>query len=324
MKIKKTIEKVPGGMMIIPIFLSALINTFFPEAFEIGGFVTAIVKNHNAFIGGFLLCMGAGMTFKSAPKALKTGAAITVSKFAVGVSIGLLSAKFFGANGIFGISTLAIISAMTNTNGGLFAALTAQFGSKEEVGAISIVSINDGPFLTMIALGTAGIATIPFWSLVGVIIPIVIGMILGNLDEDMKVMLTQGGTIMIPLMAFALGSNINFSTVLKAGLPGILLGLLTVGLGGIINIFVDKATGGTGVAGAAASSTAGNAVGTPAAVAAVDPTLTSAALIATPLVAASMVTTAILTPILTTYIAKRNEKKRAKLNAANSEAVVQD
>ncbi|MCJ7690978.1 MAG: 2-keto-3-deoxygluconate permease, partial [Clostridiaceae bacterium] len=127
-----------------------------------------------------------------------------------------------------------------------------------------------------------------------------------------------------PLMAFALGSNINFSTVLKAGLPGIFLGLLTVGLGGIINIFVDKATGGTGVAGAAASSTAGNAVGTPAAVAAVDPTLASAALIATPLVAASMVTTAILTPMLTTYIANRNEKKRAKLNATNSEVVVQD
>ncbi|MCJ7688979.1 MAG: 2-keto-3-deoxygluconate permease, partial [Clostridiaceae bacterium] len=140
MKIKKTIEKVPGGMMIIPIFLSALINTFFPQSFEIGGFVTAIVRNHNAFIGGFLLCMGAGMTFKSAPKALKTGAAITVSKFAVGVAIGLLSAKFFGTNGVFGISTLAIISAMTNTNGGLFAALTAQFGTKEEVGAISVVS----------------------------------------------------------------------------------------------------------------------------------------------------------------------------------------
>lgn len=57
------------------------------------------------------------------------------------------------------------------------------------------------------------------------------------------------------------------------------------------------------------SSTAGNAVATPAAVAMVDPSLASIAAIATPQVAASTITTAILVPILTTFIAKRNKKK---------------
>jgi len=310
MKIKKTIEKVPGGMMLVPMAISAIINTFFPQVWAMGGFVTEIARNHNAFIGGFLICMGAGMSFKSAPKALKIGGVTTLVKFAVGVGIGLAVARFMGPNGLFGLSSLAIISAVTNTNGGLYAALTAEFGTKEEVGAISVLSINDGPFLTMIALGTAGIANIPFMTLVGVILPIIFGMILGNLDEEMKEFLMKGGTIMIPMMALALGTRLDLAMILKAGPAGILLGLITVGIGGALNIWADRLTGGTGVAGAACSSTAGNAVGTPAAIAAVDPTLAEAALLATPLVAASTITTAILTPVLTTYIYKQNLKKK--------------
>lgn len=309
MHIKKTIERVPGGMMVVPMFISATINTFAPQVFQIGGFVTAIMNNHNVFIGAFLLCMGAGMTWKSAPKALKIGGVTTLTKFAFSVVLGLLVNKLFGPSGLFGLSALAIISAVSNTNGGLYSALTAEFGSKEEMGAISVISLNDGPFLTMIALGVSGLANIPFMELIGVIVPIVVGMILGNLDSDMREFLTKGGGIMIPFMALAMGTRLNFGMILTAGPMGVVLGLITVGLGGALNIFADRITGGTGVAGAACSSTAGNAVGVPMAIAAVDITLETAAAIATPYVAASMITTAICAPILTTYIYKRNLKK---------------
>ncbi len=309
MHIKKMIDKVPGGMMVVPMFISATVNTFFPEAFKIGGFVTAIMYNHNVFIGAFLICMGAGMTYKSAPKALKIGAVTTLSKYIFAVALGLAVNQFFGPSGFLGLSALAIISAVSNTNGGLYAALTAEFGSKEEIGAISILSINDGPFLTMIAVGTAGIANIPFMELVGVILPIIFGMVLGNLDRDMRDFLTKGGAIMIPLMAMAMGTRLNFGMLLTAGPMGIVLGLITVGIGGALNIFADKATGGTGVAGAACSSTAGNAVGVPMAIALVDPNLSEAAALATPYVAAAMITSAILTPVLTTWMYKYNLRK---------------
>jgi 2-keto-3-deoxygluconate permease len=97
--------------------------------------------------------------------------------------------------------------------------------------------------------------------------------------------------------------------LVRAGIAGILLGILTTFVGGFFNIIADKATGGSGIAGAAASSTAGNAVATPHAMSLADPTMGTLAASATPLVAASTVTTALLTPLLTWLVQRWNAKK---------------
>jgi len=99
------------------------------------------------------------------------------------------------------------------------------------------------------------------------------------------------------------------SAVTTAGLPGILLGLSVLVITGIVCILADRLLGGSGVAGAAASSTAGNATGTPQAVALADPSFAAIAPLATVQVAASVIVTAVLTPVLTAYIYRRNKKK---------------
>lgn len=309
MKLKKGLEKIPGGMMVVPLVIGTLINTFFPQALEIGGFTTALFKNGAApLIGAFLFCMGAGISFKAAPQAILQGGSITLVKLLVSVVLGFAVEYLAGPAGLFGLTGVAIIAAMSNSNGGLYAALMGEFGSERDIGAIPMLTLSDGPFFTLIALGAAGMANIPMMALVSVLIPLLAGMIFGNLDGDLRQFLTQGGPLLIPFFSFALGAQINLGMLIEGGVAGIILGVLTTFVGGYFNIKADRVVGGSGVAGAAASSTAGNAVATPLAIAQADPSLAQAAAAATPLIAASVITTAILTPVLTSWVARRNAR----------------
>ena len=309
MNLKKNIERVPGGMMIIPLFLGVVVNSFFPQALDIGGLTTSLARGSSTLIAAFLLCMGAGIQFRSMPKSLLKGSAITLSKFGVAVGIGMLVSIFFQDKTMLGLSALAIIAGMSNTNGGLFAALVSESGDESDVGSIAILSLNDGPFLTMLALGATGLASFPFLTIISFLIPLLAGIILGNLDPEMRKFLLTGGYVLIPFFAFALGAGLSFEDIFQAGFPGVLLGLLTVFVGGFFNILADKVAGGTGLAGAAASSVAGNAVATPSALALADPSLQEYVSAATSQIAAAVVTTAIFTPLLTQYIAKTKTVK---------------
>ncbi|EAA5432210.1 2-keto-3-deoxygluconate permease [Salmonella enterica subsp. enterica] len=307
MPIKKTLDRIPGGMMVVPLFLGCLLKTFFPDALAMGGFVTALTQA-SPIMAVFFVIVGAQMSFKEAPKAIWRGGVLTVVKLVTGILIGLFVAHFLGDN-LFSISSLAIIAAMTNSNGGLYLALTGQYGTKTDTGAYVVTALNDGPFFTMIALGTAGLVSVPFTALLSVIIPIVFGMIIGNLDENMREFLSAGSSKFIPFFSFALGTGLTLEMLISGGVSGILLGVITTFIGGIILIVSDKLSGGSGVAGAALASTAGNAVATPAAIAEIDKSIAASATIAMPQIAASTITTAILTPILVNFWVKRLQKK---------------
>jgi 2-keto-3-deoxygluconate permease len=110
---------------------------------------------------------------------------------------------------------------------------------------------------------------------------------------------------MIPFFAFALGAGLDLKKVWLAGLLGMGLGVAVVVVMGIALFFADRLTGGTGVAGVAAASTAGNAAAVPAIVAASNPVYAAAAKSATILVAACVVVTAILVPLITAWTARR-------------------
>jgi len=107
-----------------------------------------------------------------------------------------------------------------------------------------------------------------------------------------------------------LGQTINLGSVVTAGLPGIVLGLAVVAVTGIVCIATDRLLGGSGVAGAAASSTAGNSAAVPQAVALADPSYAAIAPAATVQVAASIIVTAILTPLLTSWWYRRVEASK--------------
>jgi len=148
-------------------------------------------------------------------------------------------------------------------------------------------------------------------ALVAVMIPIVIGMILGNIDSDMRKFLGSSKLLLIPFFSFPLGAGMNLETIVKAGGPGILLGIIAAftGVGAyiLLKLFREEP-----IIGLATGSTAGNAVATPAAVAAADPSLAVVATVATAQVAAACVVSAIVCPFIVSYAFKLLKNRQLK------------
>lgn len=294
--IMKTIKKVPGGMMVVPLFVGALLNTldqmhlpvimnflkgigvgaFKPGIYEflrIGGFTEALFKTgFLTLIAMFLFCAGSQMNLRVGGVAMKKGIILTTSKYFVGLGIGFVWGTMSGDmfNGFLGLSAMTIIAAVTNGNGGMYGALTGQFGSRSDLGALSVLSLNDGPFFTLMALGMLG-SNFPWIAFVAVLLPIALGMLFGNIDQDLHEFFKPGETLPVPFFAFALGAGMNLAaffnpTVIVAGLALALMTVVLTGGAGMFWfwLFREKSQ----IAPWAEASTAGNAVGTPAAIAA--------------------------------------------------------
>lgn len=306
--IMKFLKRIPAGMMVVPMLLGAFINTFFPQITGIGSFTTAIFTSAgaNTAIGIQLFCLGTTLQFREMGGVVKRGGILLISKFVIGAAIGIGVGKFFGPSGLLGLSALAIISGVTNSNGSVYLALMNSYGDKLDQAAMPLLAINDGPMLTMLAMGMSGLADIPIIALIAAIGPILVGMILGNLDHDLSDFLAPAGSILLPFVGFCLGSGMNLTNIAKGGVQGILLGLITCVVGGAFIMACDRFIGRRpGYAGWAVATTAGNAVAVPAVIAATDPTWAAYADIATSQVAASAILTAILVPIITSWWAKK-------------------
>ncbi|MEB8127451.1 2-keto-3-deoxygluconate permease [Staphylococcus succinus] len=350
MRIKDTIEKIPGGLMVVPLLLGATINTIdqlhLPiimntlkflgapetengnyEMLQIGGFSQELFKDSSlVLIALFIFCVGSQMNLKIGGKALKKGILLTSTKYFSGLGVGLLLGSIFDPwSGLFGLSTIAIIAAMTNSNSGMYAALTSSYGNRSDIGGLSILAINDGPLLTLISLGFIG-TSFPIISFISVLLPLSIGMILGNLDSKISDFLRPGESILIPFFAFSLGAGMNLAeffnfSVLSGGLTLAVLTFIGTAVTGILafKLFKEKSV----IAPISEASTAGNAVSTPAAVVAAASTalangnlshsefqmIEKVAPIATAQISVSSITTAILCPIGVILIDKYQKNK---------------
>ena len=302
------LKKVPAGMMIVPLLIGAILNTFCSSVLQVGSLTTATFSNAGAAtaMGIQLVCLGTTLRFNEIGSVFKRGGVLLISKFVAGAVIGIVVGKVFGTNGFLGLSALAIICAVTNSNGSVYLSLMQSYGDEVDCGAMALLSLNDGPFFTLVAMGASGLANIPILSILAAITPIIVGMILGNLDKSFSDFLAPAGPILIPFVGLTLGAGIDLSAVIKGGPSGVLLGFMTTFICGAFIVLCDrKISKRPGYAGWAVATTAGNAVAVPAVVGLADKSLEAYVPQATAQVAASVVITAILVPIVTNWWAHK-------------------
>jgi 2-keto-3-deoxygluconate permease len=312
MRIKAAIERIPGGLMLVPLFLGALLHTLAPKlGGYLGSFSNGLMTGTVPILAVWFFCIGATISLRATGIVLRKSGTLVVTKIAVAWVVAFIAMRLLPehgvATGLFaGFSTLALVSAMDMTNGGLYASLMNQYGTREEAGAFVLMSIESGPLVTMLILGSAGVASFEPHQFLGAVLPFLIGFALGNLDHELSEFFGRCSQTLIPFFAFALGNTIDLQVIGQAGLPGILLGVGVVVVTGIPLILADRwIGGGNGTAGLAASSTAGAAVANPTLIAQMHPDFAPIAPTATVLVATSMIVSSLLVPVLTALYARR-------------------
>lgn len=157
---KLKMKRFPGDTIVVPMLIGVVLNSFVPQVLQIGGFFTGMVTGTSALVGVFLLFMGATIDIKSTPKAIKIGAVIIGTKVAMSVILGLGVAFLFGDN-FLGLSSLAIISAVSVANNALYSGIVSQYDDDAVKGAVAITSLSVGPTVTMIALSSAVLPASP-------------------------------------------------------------------------------------------------------------------------------------------------------------------
>ena len=216
----KALGRIPGANILVPLLLGVFMNTFFPDVFPtLGSFTAAMtVKGTAALVGAFMLCVGATISFKSAPKAALRGAIIIISKVVFCVALGL-AVLFFLNDNLLGLSSMVILAACSGANNSMYAGLMADYGNEYEQGAVAITTLVVGPPVTMLALGATGQSPIN-WSLLGAVLPIILGILLGNCFPSMKKMLTSALPAIIVMTFFAMGTTMKFDSLIMAGPAG--------------------------------------------------------------------------------------------------------
>ena len=238
----KKLGKIPGANILIPLLSACVINTFFPQAFALGSFTTAMTTNGSGALAvAFLLIVGTTISFKSAPQAAFRGTVIIVTKVVFCVALAMVVQFALGDN-LLGLSSMVILAACSGANNSLYAGLMGDYGTEVERGAVAITTLVVGPPDTMIALGAAGQAPLG-WSLLGTVLPIIVGIILGNAFPSLKKTLSAALPGIIMIVFFAMGSTMTLGQIADAGLPGILLGVICSVGGAIINVCADRLTG---------------------------------------------------------------------------------
>lgn len=307
----KFMKKIPGGTILIPMFVSALFYTFSPNLFKIGGVTQEFFTDSGLLyiLGLACFCSGMSVSVSSLSKALKKqGSIFLVRTIVVLISI-FLFIKLFGMQGIFGISAIAFVSCVCGLNPALYLAMMQEYGTEEDMAAFSIIGALSTPAYPMILFSLFSPLQIDYMPIISILIPMILGFVIGNLDLDFKQLFSPVITAIMPLLGWSLGSNINLMDAIKNGMSGILLiPIFYIVAIPIEYIFEKKVLKSSGASAISMAFLSGVALTAPRMIGMSHPELLKYVSPAVSQMTLGLVVTSILTPIIMKKLVKKENK----------------
>lgn len=308
MKLLKSIQKIPGGLMLVPMLAGALIHTFCPKLLELGKPASAIFSSSGTMCVVGIMLVFAGIQIRPGELllSLQRSGILIIVKLVLNILTGLFAMKYIGPDGIGGISLVAFIAALTSCNPGVYMALMDQLGDEIDVAGYALLNLAGLPFVPVCILGYAGGNGIDYLAILSTCLPFALGMVLGCTDSSIREFTKSGTAVMLPFMGFCLGSSIDLRMAFLASGPGFLLYLVIMAWNLIPLFLIDRLIlRQKGYCAAAICCVAGLAITVPGLMAETDGTFVPYEAQAAPQVAFAVILSTIVTPILVKKLADR-------------------
>lgn len=315
MNILETMKRVPGGLLLIPMLIAAIINTFFPSILQIGDPTTAVFTGEGTMvlIGMILFISGIQLKLSQFMVTLKRAGVLTLSRIIISWIIGWLFIKIFGIDGFFGVSAVAFVATTTSCNPGLYLALMKSYGDNVDNAAFGILNLLAVPILPIMILNSASGVGIDYMSIVSTLIPFLLGILLGNLDPNFQKFFSPGTVILLPFLGISFGSYIDLRVAFQAGFSGILLTIIFLSVCMVPLIYIDKLIlKRPGYAASAICSVAGISLVVPTLAAKINPIYEPYTKLAIAQIAFAVIITSIITPYITKAIVNKERKNGQK------------
>lgn len=161
--------------------------------------------------------------------ALHRGVLLILVRLGVAYGLCALFYALFGYEGFLGISFLAFVCAVTSANAALYMGIISPFGDKADKASFGIMLICSMPLLPLLFLGfygEAGFGEAQVMQIISLIIPFILGMVLGNMDMDIRKVFAGGNAIILPFLGFEFGSTINLIDAVKMLPQGLLMSII--------------------------------------------------------------------------------------------------
>jgi 2-keto-3-deoxygluconate permease len=301
------LKRVPAGLMLIPMLITALINTFFPAVLQIGNPTTAMFTAYGTpvLVGVSIFVTGTQIRVEQLSPCIKRCGSTFLLKITEALLVCWLVSRFIGVGTLWGASALAIMVIFCSSNPGIYLALVHSYGDEIDEAGYGLYNLIGNPILAIVAISSVS-GGVNYLSIVAILAPLVVGFILGNLDEGIRRFMAPGNAILLPFMGFTFGASINLRTAVKSGMVGVMLSLFYVAFNFALMLFWDRIVlKRPGYAGVSLGAVAGVAVAIPAMIAELLPEYLSIVPTATAQIATVLIISSITIPLLTKLVVKR-------------------
>lgn len=265
----KFLRKLPAGLFLVPLVLSMIVYTIAPNLMMTGGMVQSLFSGEGIgfMVAALTFYSGTNLNIKRLVRVLKRHGVILVVKAVVSLILSFAYIYFFGQEGILGISAVAFVVAVCSTNPAIYMSIVESYGDDDDPTAFGLTGLFSIPlfpiFVYSFVAGSAG-GGMDWTPVITTLIPLIIGIILGNIDPEFGAVFAPGIGAILPLLGWNLGQGMDLVAAVKAGGPGLILTAVFILLNAYLYFLDYNILGNNGVVGLSLISVAGVSVSTPA------------------------------------------------------------